>query len=151
MSQVDMDRTENDRTKRRFTEYARMQMAGVAFLSHQQQGALVKDGLSDFDLSLEECLGCITAAVERSETMLSSEIERLVRRHVKEHARGGRLSKRHFNKGAKLYRELSRASVTVPEARKRIKSMMIAEAIRPKRGGVLFIPLPLSRRWYDKV
>ena len=151
MAQVDMDRTENDRTKRRFTEYARMQMAGVAFLSHQQQGALVKEGLSDFNLSFEECLGCITAAVEGLEIMLSSEIERLVRRHLKEHARGGRLSKRQFNKGAKLYRELSRAGVTAPEARKRIKSMMIAEAILPKRGGVLFIPLPLSRRWYNKV
>jgi len=151
MSEVNLDRTENDRAKRRFTEYVRIQVAGVAFISHEQQGALVKDGLSDFDLSLEECLGCIAAGVEHSETMLSSEIERLVRRHVKEHARGGSLSKRQFNKGAKLYRELSRASVTAPEARKRIKSMMIAEAIRPKRAGVLFIPLPLSRRWYDKV
>ena len=151
MSQVEMNSTENDRAKRRFTEYARMQMAGVAFFNHQLQVALVKDGLSDFDLSLEECLGCIMAAVEHSETMLSSEIERLVRRYVKEHARGGSLSKRQFNKGAKLYRELSHSSITVAEARKRIKSMMVAEAIRPKRAGVLFIPLPISRRWYDKV
>ena len=147
----DMNTTENDRTKRRFTEYARMQMAGVPFLSHQLQVALIKEGLSDFNLSLEECLGCLMAAVEHSETMLSSEIERLVRRHIKAHTSGGRLSKRQFNKGAKLYRELSHAAVSYSEARKRIKSMMVAEAIQPKRAGFLFIPLPLSRRWYDKV
>ncbi len=151
MSQMDMDRTENDRTKRRFMEYARMQMVGVAFLNHEQQACIIKDGLTNFNLSFEECLGCLAAAVESSETMLSSEIERLVRRQVKEQARGGSLSKRQFNKGTKLYRQLSRASVTTREARKRVKSMMIAEAIRPRRAGIFFIPLPLSRRWYDKV
>ena len=66
MSQIEMNSTENDRAKRRFTEYARMQMAGVAFFNHQLQVALVKDGVSW--LHYGSCRAFRNNALERDRT-----------------------------------------------------------------------------------
>ena len=132
---------------RRFADLVKLQGVGSRFLDREQERRLLEEGVTKFGLTLDEARGVLRAVADDNGYVFESEAGRRVEQVMSRHAgKRGLISRRQFRATAQVLRDFSDNAITEPEARRRIKQLMIDNGWRPRRAGLL-----RTRRWYRQV
>jgi Flp pilus assembly CpaF family ATPase len=132
---------------RRFADLVKLQGVGSRFLDREQERRLLEEGVTKFGLTLDEARGTLRAVADDNGYVFESEAGRRVEQVMSRHAgKRGLVSRRQFRATAQVLRDFSDNAITEPEARRRVKQIMIDNGWRPRRAGLL-----RTRRWYRQV
>jgi len=132
---------------RRFADLVKLQGVGSRFIDREQERGLVEEGVTKFGLTLDEARGVLRSVAEDNGYVVESEAGRRVEQVMSRHAgKRGLISRRQFRATAQVLRDFSDNAITEPEARRRIKQLMVDNGWRPRRAGLL-----RTRRWYRQV
>jgi Flp pilus assembly CpaF family ATPase len=132
---------------RRFADLVKLQGVGSRFIDREQERRLLEEGVTKFGLTLDEARGVLRSVAEDNGYVFESEAGRRVEQVVSRHAgKRGLISRRQFRATAQVLRDFSDNAITEPEARRRIKQIMVDNGWRPRRAGLL-----RTRRWYRQV
>jgi hypothetical protein len=132
---------------RRFADLVKLQGVGSRFIDREQERRLLEEGVTKFGLTLDEARGVLRSVAEDNGYVFESEAGRRVEQVMSRHAgKRGLISRRQFRATAQVLRDFSDNAVTEPEARRRIKQIMVDNGWRPRRAGLL-----RTRRWYRQV
>jgi Flp pilus assembly CpaF family ATPase len=132
---------------RRFADLVKLQGVGSRFIDREQERRLLEEGVTKFGLTLDEARGVLRSVAEDNGYVFESEAGRRVEQVMSRHAgKRGLISRRQFRATAQVLRDFSDNAITEPEARRRIKQIMVDNGWRPRRAGLL-----RTRRWYRQV
>jgi len=132
---------------RRFADLVKLQGVGSRFIDREQERRLLEEGVTKFGLTLDEARGVLRSVAEDNGYVFESEAGRRVEQVMSRHAgKRGLISRRQFRATAQVLRDFSDNAITEPEARRRIKQLMVDNGWRPRRAGLL-----RTRRWYRQV
>jgi len=132
---------------RRFADLVKLQGVGSRFIDREQERRLLEEGVTKFGLTLDEARGVLRSVAEDNGFVFESEAGRRVEQVMSRHAgKRGLISRRQFRATAQVLRDFSDNAITEPEARRRIKQLMVDNGWRPRRAGLL-----RTRRWYRQV
>jgi Flp pilus assembly CpaF family ATPase len=132
---------------RRFADLVKLQGVGSRFIDREQERRLLEEGVTKFGLTLDEARGVLRSVAEDNGYVFESEAGRRVEQVMSRHAgKRGLISRRQFRATAQVLRDFSDNAITEPEARRRIKQIMVDNGGRPRRAGLL-----RTRRWYRQV
>jgi len=132
---------------RRFADLVKLQGVGSRFIDREQARRLLEEGVTKFGLTLDEARGVLRSVAEDNGYVFESEAGRRVEQVMSRHAgKRGLISRRQFRATAQVLRDFSDNAITEPEARRRIKQLMVDNGWRPRRAGLL-----RTRRWYRQV
>jgi Flp pilus assembly CpaF family ATPase len=132
---------------RRFADLVKLQGVGSRFLDREQERRLLEEGVTKFGLTLDEARGVLRSVADDNGYIFESEAGRRVEQVMSRQAgKRGLISRRQFRATAQVLRDFSDNAITEPEARRRVKQIMIDNGWRPRRAGLL-----RTRRWYRQV
>jgi hypothetical protein len=132
----------------RFAELVRLHTQGRRFLDHEQERRLLEEGVTRYNLSLDEAAGTLRAEAEGGATALERELSVSVGQLLRTLAdRGNRVRREDFNKVVAFYRARAGQGIAVPDAERRVKRLMEEADLTPARSGRLL----RTRRWYRAI
>ncbi len=143
----------------RYSDYVRLYAASQKILLMDQERELLKVGLTDFGLSLEEARGILYGTATDYGVALESQVERHLQTYLIEHrntwerrraAKGkdsASLSRKRFEQAVDFYQTLTQAALSRDEARKRVKTMVVRMGMQASRDWSRLG----SRKWFNKI
>lgn len=120
------------------------------FIRAEDERRLLQDGMTRFNLSLDEANGAMLATVNDQKLVLQRVADEGTREFLNVQASRSRqrtLSRQDFRQAVEMYRAKSRQRVSEEEAKRRVKSLMLEEGITAKRHGWII----RSRRWFNSI
>jgi transposase len=120
------------------------------FIRAEDERRLLQDGMTRFNLSLDEANGAMLATVNDQNLVLQRVADEGTREFLNVQASRGRqrkLSRQDFRQAVEMYRAKARQRVSEEEAKRRVKSLMLEEGITAKRHGWII----RSRRWFNSI
>ena len=145
MAADEMVRT--DDTARRYADLVKLNGLGCRFIDRTQERHLLEEGVTKFNLTLDEARGVLRSVAEDNGYVFESEAGRRIQQVLSRHAgKNGMISRRQFRRTADVLRDFSDNAIGEAEARRQIKRIMIENGWRPRRAGLL-----RTRRWYRLV
>ena len=141
------DMVRNDDTARRYADLVKLNGLGRRFIDRTQERHLLEEGVTRFNLTLDEARGVLRSVAEDNGYVFEGECGRRIQQVLSRHAgRSGMISRRQFRRTAEVLRDFSDNAIGEAEARRQIKRIMIENGWRPRRAGLL-----RTRRWYRLV
>lgn len=132
---------------RRFFDLVRLDASGRHILFIEQEMSLLKKGVTEFGLSMDETKGIVINAAQSAHLVLESQIDRHLTSFMKKVLKRGKISRREFRNLVKVYSIMTEGTVPAEEAEKRVKSIIARHGLRAKR---YWLHLG-TRRWYNKI
>jgi len=132
---------------RRFADYVRLHATQGKYLSHEDELAALKTGVSEFGLGLDEAKGVLYRVAEDRSLALQSQTEQQLRAFLTQVSRKSVVTKDSFNDTVEIYRKLTHNAVSKEEAEKRVKLMVQDEGIKAKRSWRRLG----SRKWFNRI
>jgi dynactin complex subunit len=120
------------------------------FIRAEDERRLLQDGMTRFNLSLDEANGAMLATVNDQKLVLQRVADEGTREFLNVQASRSRqrtLSRHDFRQAVEMYRAKARQRVSEEEAKRRVKSLMLEEGITAKRHGWII----RSRRWFNSI
>ncbi|WP_420562353.1 hypothetical protein [Thalassobaculum sp.] len=120
------------------------------FIRTEDERRLLQDGMTRFNLSLDEANGAMLATVNDQKLVLQRVADEGTREFLNVQASRNRqrtLSRSDFRQAVEMYRAKARQRVSEEEAKRRVKSLMLEEGITAKRHGWII----RSRRWFNSI
>lgn len=120
------------------------------FIRSEDERRLLQDGMSRFNLSLDEANGAMLATVNDQKLVLQRVADEGTREFLNVQAnrtRQRRLSRQDFRQAVEMYRAKARQKISEEEAKRRVKALMLEEGISAKRHGWII----RSRRWFNSI
>lgn len=140
-------RRSQEATIRRYADLVKLSGLGNRFIDRAQERRLLEDGVTKFDLTLDESRGVLRSVAEDNNYVFESEAGRRIEQVLGRHAgKSGAISRRQFRRTAEVLRDFSDNAIGEAEARRQLKRIMIENGWRPRRAGLL-----RTRRWYRQV
>ena len=140
-------RRSQDASIRRYGDLVKLSGLDGRFINRGQERRLLEDGVTKFDLTLDEFRGVLRSVAEDNHYIFESEAGRRIQQVLGRHAgKNGRVSRRQFRRTTEVLRDFSDNTINEVEARRQLKRIMIENGWRPRRAGLL-----RSRRWYRQV
>lgn len=136
--------------RRRFADMVRIEGMNGGFIRAQDERRLLQDGMTRFNLSLDEASGAMLATVNDQKLVLQRVADEGTREFLNIQASRGRqrrLSRQDFRQAVEMYRAKTRQRITEDEAKRRVKALMLEEGITAKRHGWII----RSRRWFNSI
>lgn len=137
-------------SRRRFADMVRIEGMNGGFIRAEDERRLLQDGMTRFNLSLDEANGAMLATVNDQKLVLQRVADEGTREFLNVQAsrnRQRRLSRQDFRQAVEMYRAKARQRVSEEEAKRRVKSLMLEEGITAKRHGWII----RSRRWFNSI
>lgn len=137
-------------SRRRFADMVRIEGMNGGFIRAEDERRLLQDGMTRFNLSLDEANGAMLATVNDQKLVLQRVADEGTREFLNVQASRSRqrtLSRQDFRQAVEMYRAKSRQRVSEEEAKRRVKSLMLEEGITAKRHGWII----RSRRWFNSI
>jgi len=132
---------------RRFADLVKLNGIGRPFIDRTQERHLLEEGVTRFNLTLDEARGTLRSIAEENGYVFESEAGRRIQQVLARHAgKRGLVSRRQFRATAAVLRDFSDNAIGDLEARRQLKRIMIENGWRPRRAGLL-----RTRRWYRQV
>jgi hypothetical protein len=142
-----MAMTENPDTAR-FGELVRLHTQGRRFLDREEERRLLEEGVTRYNLRLEEARGMVRAAAAEEDMSLEHEVNASAAQLLKTLAdRRSRITRRDFEKAVAFYRARAGRNVTPVDAQRRVKRLMEETELKPARSGRIL----RTRRWYRQI
>lgn len=120
------------------------------FIRAEDERRLLQDGMTRFNLSLDEANGAMLATVNDQKLVLQRVADEGTREFLNVQAsrnRQRKLSRQDFRQAVEMYRAKARQRVSEEEAKRRVKTLMLEEGITAKRHGWII----RSRRWFNSI
>mgnify|MGYP001628061771 CR=1 FL=1 len=136
--------------RRRFADMVRIEGMNGGFIRSEDERRLLQDGMSRFNLSLDEANGAMLATVNDQKLVLQRVADEGTREFLNVQAnrtRQRRLSRQDFRQAVEMYRAKARQKISEEEAKRRVKALMLEEGISAKRHGWII----RSRRWFNSI
>ena len=135
----------SDRT--RFAEYVKLQAGDRGFLSRTDEKALLQEGIARFNVNYDEARWMLTGIAAEEEMALERELDRTIAVVLARFAEtNNKITKDEFEDAAKIYKTLSKDTLSEDDLKKKMKRIVADKNWRPARKGLL-----RSRRWYRKI
>ena len=132
---------------RRYADLVKLTGLGNRCIDRAQERRLLEDGLTKFDLTLDEARGAMRGVAEDKGYVFESETGLRAKQVLARHAgKKGKVSRAQFRQTAAVLRDFSDNTITEAEAQRQLKQIMIEAGWKPRRAGLF-----RSRRWYNKV
>lgn len=136
-----------DDTGRRFADLVKLNGLGSRLIDRTQERRLLEEGVTRFNLTLDQARGVLRSVAEDQGYVFESEAGRRVQQLLKRHAgKRGKVSRRQFMRTAEVLRDFSDNAITEPEARRQLKRIMVENGWRPKRAGMF-----RTKRWFKQI
>ncbi len=143
----DLSRRGAEDPGRRFADLVKLSGLQTRYIDRAQEQRLLEDGVTRFNLSLDEARGVLRSVAEdlgyTFETETSRRIQQVLARHA---GRRGFVSRAQFTSTAQVLRDFSANAISDVEARRQLKRVMMDNGWEPRRAGLL-----RSRRWYRSI
>jgi hypothetical protein len=137
----------NDDARKRFADLVKLNGLTSAFISRETERRILEEGVTRFDLSLDEARGLLRTVAADEDFVFESETNHRIRQVLERHAgKKGKISKDQFLQTSAILRDFSNDSIGEHEAKRQIKAIMIDNGWEPRRAGLL-----RSKRWYKNV
>jgi len=120
------------------------------FIRAEDERRLLQEGMTRFNLSLDEANGAMLATVNDQKLVLQRAADEGTREFLNVQAnrnRQRRLSRADFRQAVEMYRAKARQRISEDEAKRRVKALMREEGISAKRHGWII----RSRRWFNSI
>lgn len=120
------------------------------FIRAEDERRLLQEGMTRFNLSLDEANGAMLATVNDQKMVLQRAADEGTREFLNVQANRNRqrcLSRADFRQAVEMYRAKARQRISEDEAKRRVKSLMREEGISAKRHGWII----RSRRWFNSI
>ncbi|MBX9635815.1 MAG: hypothetical protein K2X44_12600 [Magnetospirillum sp.] len=140
-----MDDIESRSRAKRFSDYVRLHAAGEKVISLPTEIRLLRAGVNDFGLDLDDAMGSLMAIANHKNIVLESQSERPTRVMIQHITKGKRISKQKFKEAVQFYRSLNNDAISEQDANKRVKKIVEDDGLRVKRN------LIGLRRWYNRI
>ena len=143
----DTSRRPGDDTLRRYTDLVKINGMRTGFIDRSQEVHLLEEGITRFDMTLDQARRALRAVAEDEGYALESETGRRVEQLLSRYAgKRGTISRQQFDITAQILRDFSEKSIGEEEARRQLKRLMLQNGWRPRRSGLTW-----SRRWFKQV
>ena len=137
----------NDDSARRFADLVKLNGLGRRFIDRVQERHLLEEGVTKFNLTLDQARGVLRSVAEDNGYVFESEAGRRIEQVLSRHAgKNGLISRWQFRRTAEVMRDFSDNAIGEAEARRQLKRIMIDNGWRPRRAGLL-----RTRRWYRQI
>lgn len=120
------------------------------FIRAEDERRLLQEGMTRFNLSLDEANGAMLATVNDQKMVLQRAADEGTREFLNVQANRNRqrcLSRADFRQAVEMYRAKARQRISEDEAKRRVKALMREEGISAKRHGWII----RSRRWFNSI
>lgn len=120
------------------------------FIRAEDERRLLQEGMTRFNLSLDEANGAMLATVNDQKLVLQRAADEGTREFLNVQANRNRqrcLSRADFRQAVEMYRAKARQRISEDEAKRRVKALMREEGISAKRHGWII----RSRRWFNSI
>jgi len=137
-------------SRRRFADMVRIEGMNGGFIRAEDERRLLQDGMTRFNLSLDEANGAMLATVNDQKLVLQRVADEGTREFLNVQAsrnRQRKLSRKDFKQAVEMYRAKARQRVSEEEAKRRVKCLMLEEGITAKRDGWII----RTRRWFNSI
>jgi hypothetical protein len=132
----------------RFGELVRLHTQGRRFLDREEERRLLEEGVTRYNLRLDDARGMIRAAAAEGEMSLEHEVNASASQLLKTLAdRRSRVTRKDFEKAVAFYRARAGRNVTPVDAQRRVKRLMEETELKPARSGRIL----RTRRWYRQI
>jgi len=132
---------------RRFADLVKLNGLGRRFIDRGQERHLLEEGVTKFNLSLDEARGVLRSVAEDNNYVFESEACRRIQQLMSRHAgKSGMISRRQFRRTVDVLRDFSDNTINEAEARRQLKRIMLDNGWRPRRAGML-----RTRGWYKQI
>ena len=132
---------------RRFADLVKVNGLGTRFIDRGQERRLLEDGVTKFDLSLDQARGILRSVAEDNNYVFETESGRRIQQVLSRHAgKSGHISRRQFGRTTDVLRDFSDNAIGEAEARRQLKRIMIENGWQPRRAGPF-----RTRSWYRKI
>jgi hypothetical protein len=139
--------SDNEKDRKRFAEYVRLEGGGSGFLSREEERTLLQEGMSRFEIDYDEARWILTGVAAEHEVALEREVDRTIAAVLGRFAEtNDKITKEEFQDAVQIYRKLSNDAWSEDKVKAKIKSIVQERNWRPAR--TRFIR---SRRWFSKV
>lgn len=132
---------------RRFADLVKLSGLQTRYIDKAQEQRLLEEGVTRFNLSLDEARGILRAVSDdlgyTFETETSRRIQQVLARHA---GRRGLVSRSQFDSTAQVLRDFSANTISEAEARRQLKRVMVDNGWRPRRAGLF-----RSRQWFRSI
>lgn len=137
-------------SRRRFADMIRIEGMNGGFIRAEDERRLLQEGMTRFNLSLDEANGAMLATVNDQKLVLQRAADEGTREFLNVQANRNRqrcLSRADFRQAVEMYRAKARQRISEDEAKRRVKALMREEGISAKRHGWII----RSRRWFNSI
>lgn len=140
-----MDDSQTRSRAKRFADYIRLHVASEKVITLPVEASLLRAGINDFGLDLDEAQGTLMTIANRDSIALESQAERPTRAMIQHTTGGKRITKKKFKEVVSFYRSLANNALSEDDARKRVKRIIEEDGLKVRRN------LIGLRRWYNRI
>lgn len=138
---------DNGKDRTRFAEYVKLQAGDRGFLSREDEKGLLQDGIARFNVNYDEARWMLTGIAAEEEMALERELDRTITVVLARFAdTNDKITKDEFEDAVKIYKKLSKDTLSEDAIKKKVKKIVSDEKWRPARNGLL-----RTKRWYRKI
>lgn len=143
----DLVRRPADDQARRYADLVKLHGLQTKLIDRAQERHLLEEGVTRFNLGLDDARGILRAIAEDNGYTFESETGKRIQQVLARHAgRRGMVSRREFVNLTQVLRDFSDNTISEPEARRQLKRIMLDNGWRPRRAGLL-----RTRRWFRQI
>jgi hypothetical protein len=136
-----------DAALRRYSDLVKLSGLGNRFIDRAQERRLLEDGVTKFDLSLDQSRGALRSVAEDNDYVFESDAGRRIQQVLSRNAgKSGHISRGQFRRATEVLRDFSDNAIGEAEARRQLKKIMIENGWQPRRAGLF-----RTRSWYRQV
>lgn len=132
---------------RRFADYVRLHGGERKVIYVEAEQQILKDGVTDFGLTLDEAKGIVFSVVHSGNVVLESQVEQYLQPFLERMAKKGKISRKEFREALKIYQTMTHEALEKPEAEKRVKAITKRRGLKAKRDWLRLG----SRKWYNRI
>jgi len=136
-----------DDPARRYADLVKLHGLQIKLIDRTQERHLLEEGVTRFNLGLDEARGILRAVAEDNGYTFESETGRRIQQVLaRQIGKSGMVSRRQFTRMAQVLRDFSDSTITEAEARRQLKRVMAENGWRPRRAGLL-----RTRKWFRQI
>ncbi|MEO5335741.1 MAG: hypothetical protein H7841_02435 [Magnetospirillum sp. WYHS-4] len=132
---------------RRFADYVRLHGGERKVIYVEQEHQMLKDGVSDFGLTLDEAKGILFNTAHAGNATLESQVEVYLQPFLERMSKKGKISRKEFREAVKIYQTMTHETLEKAEAEKRVKGIAKRRGLKAKRDWLRLG----SRKWYNRI
>lgn len=137
----------NNGGAKRFVDLVRLHTADRSIIYIDEEHELLRQGVTEFGLSLDEAQGMVYNTAHARGVALESQVDRYLTPFMQKIIKRGKISRREFKRLVETYQTMLSNRLSKVEAEKRVKAIVERRGLKPQRDWRRL----LSRKWFNRI